>query len=61
MTMLGRVLRHAVLLGLVLRIFLRAVHRGVRDDAGDRHAVSHMSTELDGVAFDLPCGAFVLG
>jgi hypothetical protein len=56
--MFGGVLIHAVLFRLGLRIFFRAVQRGVGDYAGYRDGMSDMISELDGIALDLPSGAF---
>ena len=56
--MLGRVLIDAVLLRLGLRVFFHAVSCGVGDYAGYRDGMGDMISELDGVALDLPGGAF---
>src|ERR1700675_433939 len=56
--MLGRILTHAVLFCLGLRIFLHAVHFGIGDHAGNRNRMTDMITELEAVTLDLPSAAF---
>jgi len=56
--MLGRVLTHAVLFCLGLRIFLHAVHFGIGDHARNRNPMTDMIAELEAVALDLPSAAF---
>jgi len=56
--MLSGVFIHTVLFRLGLRVFLHAVHFGIRDHAGNRNFMTDMIAELEGVAVELPSAAF---
>jgi hypothetical protein len=57
-TVLGSVLIHIVLFRFVLRVFFRAMYRGVGNHTSNGHGVPDVVSELDRFALDLPSAAF---